>query len=169
MSHVAGPIVASVSPEPVEIEHRRDHAFVKQSKRPCADCGRPKTHPVHLGGPQSLNVGGSGSNHFAYQTAKKQWQAVFTALLEATGLPTGLARIVVEGERGFPDRTRRDQGNFRFMIEKALGDALVTGGWLEDDDWQRYSFGDLAYRYKKGEAWTRLMLFPTAAQSPVAA
>jgi hypothetical protein len=48
----------------------------------------------------------------------------------------------------FPDRIRRDQGNFRYFIEKALGDALVAGGWLEfgglaDDDWDHYEFGGM--------------------------
>jgi hypothetical protein len=65
----------------------------------------------------------------------------------------------VEGQCTFPDRTRRDQGNHRFMLEKAMGDALVAGGWLEDDDWSRYEFGGLSAVYEKGVSRTRLMVF----------
>jgi hypothetical protein len=61
----------------------------------------------------------------------------------------------------FPDRRRRDQGNHRFIVEKALGDALVAGGWLPDDTWEHYEFGGLAMRVERGESWTRLMLFPS--------
>jgi hypothetical protein len=68
--------------------------------------------------------------------------------------------VLVEGECTFPDRHRRDQGNHRFMVEKAMGDALTTGGYLEDDDWSRYEFGGLAHRYEKGVSRTRLLVFP---------
>jgi hypothetical protein len=48
-------------------------------------------------------------------------------------------------------------------VEKALGDALVEGGWLEDDDWSRFEFGGLAAVYERGVSRTRIMVFPTAA------
>jgi hypothetical protein len=56
-----------------------------------------------------------------------------------------------------------DQGNFRYFIEKALGDALVAGGWLADDDWDHYEFGGLAKTYERGESWIKLMIMPVAA------
>jgi hypothetical protein len=40
----------------------------------------------------------------------------------------------VEGEVSFGDGRERDQGNHRVIVEKALGDALVRGGYLPDDD-----------------------------------
>jgi hypothetical protein len=61
----------------------------------------------------------------------------------------------------FPDRRRRDEGNFRFFLEKALGDALVSGGWLADDDGARFSFGSVAFRYERGVRRVRLSLFPS--------
>lgn len=109
--------------------------------------------------PPSLNAFGSG-NRWKFITEKKAWQQRLLAQLADCGLPTGLKRIVVEGIITFPDRRRRDQGNYRFMIEKALGDALTQGGWLEDDDWTRYSFGGLEAVYEKGVRRTRLILFP---------
>jgi hypothetical protein len=156
--------------EPVEILHVRDHAFVKPEIRPsrgrgpCASCGERYGHLAHLGAPQSLNVAGSGGNRFAYQRDKKDWQKCLTDLLIGAQLPTGLARVFVEGQVCFPDRIRRDQGNFRYLLEKALGDALTAGGWLEDDDWERYEFGQLARTYELGVSWTRLIIFPTPAE-----
>lgn len=154
---------------PVELLHVRDHAFVKQAKRGCGQCGRAKTHIDHMGAPPSLNVGGSGHNHFAYQNTKKAWQALFLQLLEASGLERPLARVTVEGIVCFPIRRVRDEGNHRFMLEKALGDALVEGGWLANDDWDSYSFGSLQRVHAKGESWTRLTVFPWPAVEEVAA
>jgi hypothetical protein len=146
----------------------RGHAFVKQAKRGCGAevqggrCGKAKTAILHAGAPPSMNLLGSG-NQFAYQAHKSAWQEALIELLEEADLPRPVARIVAEGEVTFPDRRKRDQGNHRFFVEKALGDALVTGGWLEDDDWTRYEFGGLAAMYEKGVSRTRLMLFPFAA------
>ena len=133
----------------------------------CARCGAAKGDRVHIGAPPSLNVLGSGDPAI-YMGMKARWQAHLAELLDASRLPRGLAQVMVEGEVTFPDRTRRDQGNFRTLIEKALGDALVNGGgdvaggWLDDDDWEHYEFGGLAYRYERGVSRTRLMLFPRA-------
>ena len=61
----------------------------------------------------------------------------------------------------FPTRVRRDQGNYRFILEKALGDALKEGGWLEDDNWALFEFGNLGYVYEKGRSWTEVVIFPS--------
>lgn len=147
--------------QPIEIAHARDHEFVKRSSRGCATCGRAKTHWSHHGYPPSLNALGDG-NRFAYRAMKETWEERLGALLGDAELPTGLARVTVEGVLTVPDRKRRDQGNHRFLLEKALGDALVDGGWLEDDDWSRYEFGGLQLVYEKGVSGMRLMLFPMA-------
>jgi hypothetical protein len=149
--------------QPVELVHELDHRFQRRAKRGCGVCGRAKTHITHAGAAPSLNVLGSG-NQFAFQAHKRAWQDRLVELLERADLPRPLARVVAEGEVTFPDRIRRDQGNHRFMLEKALGDALTEGGWLPDDDWTRYEFGGLAARYERGVSRTRLMLFPTAAE-----
>lgn len=165
------------SPPPIEIEVRRKCHFKKkpEKKRGCLRCGKPKSDRDHMGIPPSFNMGGSGSNRFTYQNTKHAWQSLFIELLTEQRLPKPLGYVEVEGQMGFPDRTRRDQGNFRILVEKALGDALVEGGWLEDDSWDFYEFGRLAKKYDKGEQWTRLMLIsdwpreaPDAAPAPVA-
>ena len=158
----------------IEIELVRVCAFKKKAsvdgrkKLGCDRCGLAKSHPDHLGAPPSLNVFGSGSQ-FLFQQKKKDWERVLTAKLEAASLPRPCARILVEAEAVFPDRSRRDQGNFRFLLEKALGDALTAGGWLEDDDWTRYEFGNLTYAYEKGVSATCLMIFPLAHDQAAAA
>lgn len=155
---------------PVTILQARECAFKKrpENKRGCATCGQPKSWHGHYGAPPSLNVGGSGGNHFTYQNTKRLWQEILTGLLEESGLPKGLGRITVEGTMCFPTRARRDQGNFRFMVEKALGDALRDGGWIEDDDWTRYEFGSLRMAYGRGESWTELVLTPAWETSQIA-
>jgi hypothetical protein len=147
--------------EPVMIEHVVDHAFEARAKKNCARCNRGEKHPNHRGYPQSLNSLGSG-NRFAYQAAKKPWQARFQELLLAAELPLPLGRVVVEGTIYFDARRDRDQGNLRFMVEKALGDALEVGGWLPKDTWRHYEFGNLQQRIRRGgPTGMVLVLFPS--------
>lgn len=156
-----------VDPESVveafDLRHVRDHRFVKRGeggrKSPgCAVCRRGKHVMVHVGTPLSLNDNGAAANSFGYQSAKKHWQERLVELMEEAGIPKPLQHVFAEGQACFPDSRDRDQGNYRFLIEKALGDALVAGGWLADDDWSRYEFGRLHYAYSKGDAWTALTL-----------
>lgn len=163
--------------EPVELLIERDHGFKKKDPRwdekkgrevqppGCAVCGAGKLARAHLGAPPSLNAGGSGLDRMAFQALKGAWQAAFAEALRGSGLQTGLARVVVEAQIGFPTRASRDEGNYRWMIEKALGDALTEGGYLEDDCFfpvRRYSFGGLEGVHAPGRSFTRLLLFPAA-------
>jgi hypothetical protein len=149
--------------QPAEIIHRPDHRFEKPGRggeRLCAHCLRGKGHPAHRGVPPSLNALGSG-NRFQFLNLKQTWALVFAPLLEDTDLARPCGRVVVEGAMCFPTRVRRDQGNYRFLVEKVIGDVLTDGGWLTDDDWTRYEFGGLAYHYEPGVEWTRLAFFPS--------
>lgn len=125
----------------------------------CAGCGRYKGDEAHFGEPPSFNVS-AGRNPNVYRALLDQWKAIFTTLLLASDLPGDCSRIVVEGEAVFPTAKRRDQGNFRVITEKALGDALVDGGWLPNDEWDRYEFGNLTQRVQPGVSETRVILFP---------
>lgn len=152
--------------EPVELFHQRDHIFAKRGRKrekgeKCLECNKSESNIVHHGYPRSLNVGGSGFNPFVFQGMKQAWQTRIIEMLGDSGLSTGLEHVLVEGLICFPDRTERDQDNFRFLLSKAMGDALEAGGWLEKDSWDHYEFGGLAKTYAKGESWTRLMIFPT--------
>lgn len=135
--------------------------------RGCARCGANKSDPVHYGAPASFNVwsGQGDGNAMAYMGVKKAWQSIFEKLLSESDLPTGLGGVYVEGEITFPEyREDRDQGNFRVIIEKALGDALQDGRYISNDNWTRYEFGQLTMRIHPGESATRLTIFPRAAE-----
>ncbi len=125
----------------------------------CARCGAAKGHADHLGAPDSFNVM-AGRDPNVYRSIIAKWAPVLAAALEAAGLPRGLDRVMVEGEVSFGDAVDRDAGNHRVMLEKALGDALVRGGWLKADSWERYEFGGLRRIDVPGVSRTRLMLFP---------
>lgn len=130
--------------------------------RGCLRCGRNKGDHCHFGAPASFNVwsGTGAAGTQAYKGVKDTWEAILTDLLNVSGLPRGLARVSVEGTVVFPDAGERDQGNFRVIIEKALGDALERGGWIDRDDWSRYEFGQLTMAVEPGVSATRLVLFP---------
>jgi hypothetical protein len=127
----------------VEIVVRQDHAYKRRAKRTdvvkgrpktvqppgCAHCGGAKHAGQHLGAPPSLNDGGSGMDRMEYQALKGAWQRAFAEALDRSDLPRGLASVTVEVMCEFPVRRDRDEGNHRWMIEKALGDALVGGYW----------------------------------------
>lgn len=157
------------------ITHRRAHQFVKRpgGKRGCGfqltvseECGAAKADPRHVGVPPSLNVFGSGANRFKYQGDKQLWESILTGLMSRAKVPKPLGAVYAEARVCFPDRRQRDQGNFRFILEKALGDALQKGGWLEKDDWDHYEFGNLARTYRKGESFTQVIIMPTWAWGP---
>lgn len=70
----------------------------------------------------------------------------------------------VEGVVCFPNRLMigRDQGNFRWFLEKCVGDTMVNGGWLEEDTIapkRIYEFGGLDIIYRANEAWSEMLLF----------
>jgi hypothetical protein len=100
------------------------------------------------GTPPSFNAIGYRSHWAVGQRHKKLWQEwISIALMEQAvprGLtPPGLSKVSATATLRFGQRRRRDEGNFRVIIEKALGDALVQGGWLADDTAEQYRFGAL--------------------------
>lgn len=96
-----------------------------------------------------------------YDKAKREWGDRFLAALTEADVPRGeWAGVLAEGRVTFGDRRRRDQGNHRFLLEKALGDALVKYGAIPDDEWGVYQFGNLEARYVKNALSIDLILFP---------
>lgn len=175
--------VPPIDLEPVVIQVERDHPFKKKDPDPatgkrrvgCATCAErglgivAKLNVAHLGAPPSMNEGGSGMDRMEYQAVKGAWMAALSAALVASpanAWPRPLHAVMVEAQIGFSTRQSRDEGNLRWMIEKALGDALKKGGWLEDDCFypvRRYSFGSMEGVHSPGRSFTRLILFPSAA------
>jgi hypothetical protein len=109
--------------------------------------------------PPSLNaVGSRGKSHWAYTNAKKKWEGMFfIALLEAK-VPKDLLTVEAEAVLTFPAARRRDEGNYRMMLEKALGDILVTGGWICDDIPEFYAFNRLSFDDQLGPKHTLVKL-----------
>lgn len=155
--------------EPVEIVHVPDHSYVRGAKgaRGCkaqksdgVNCNAAHFNPMH-----NLPTLNETLTHdwTVYQGALKHWKVWLHDAITATGLPRGLGHVLVEMEVTFPTRHRRDQGNMRGFIEKALGDTLASGGWIPDDKFfpvSHYEFGNCQARYAEGERVTRLLLMP---------
>jgi hypothetical protein len=58
-------------------------------------------------------------------------------------VPKELKRVEATATLRFKQKRRRDEGNHRALLEKALGDVLQAGGWLKDDTPDLYRFGRL--------------------------
>lgn len=91
--------------------------------------------------PPSMNTNKIRSHWRGFHTAKKEWQRELEQLFMAVGVPRPIRSegpVEASVTLRFPMRRRRDSENFRPLLSKALGDALVNGGWLTDDtdqDW----------------------------------
>jgi hypothetical protein len=110
--------------------------------------------------PPSLNAFGSvgGGTHHRYRRLKKQWQEQLGTALMVAKVPRGLAKVSAAAMLTFPEQRPRDEGNFRFLLEKALGDALVEGGWLEDDTADHFEFGRVFFSEQRGDPLTAITL-----------
>lgn len=148
-------------PKSNAVHRKKDGTCAFKRRNGCATCGEAKGHADHLGAPESFNVM-AGRDPNVYRATVDRWAPVLREALDASGLPRGLAGVLVEGEVSFGDNVDRDCGNHRTMIEKVTGDALVAGGFLESDTWARYEFGGLQRRDEPGVSRTRLMIFPRA-------
>jgi Holliday junction resolvase RusA-like endonuclease len=85
----------------------------------------------------NTGVGGRGHPKGISRT-KKEWEGIFQVMLMQARVPRRLDRIHVKPRLQFRTKNRRDADNFYFAVGKPLGDALVKGGWLVDDDYTRY-------------------------------
>lgn len=109
--------------------------------------------------PPSLNaVGSRGATHWAYTNAKRRWQRIVTDLLVAAQVPRDLHHVRAHATVRFSVHRRRDTGNYLWLLDKALGDALVLGGWLPDDTPNYYEFTELRIDDAIGTKRTRLVL-----------
>lgn len=74
------------------------------------------------------------------------------------GEPPRLAEVEASAVLRFKDRRRRDEGNFRTPLEKALGDALTGRGYLADDTPDQYRFTSCEFDPEPGRPQTVLTL-----------
>lgn len=110
--------------------------------------------------PPSLNRFGSvgGGTYYLYRRLKKEWQQTLGVALMAAGVPRGLGKVSATAIMRFSTRRKRDEGNFRWLLEKALGDTLVNGGWLADDDANAFTFGAVTFDPELGPPLTVIEL-----------
>lgn len=180
--------------EPVEIIHVPDHSYLKgpRGARGCKSpdsngksCNKAHFHPTH-----NLPTLNEALTHdwVVYQGALKHWKPWLIGAVTESGLPRGLAAITVDMLLVFPTRNRRDEGNMRGFIEKALGDSLASPlcmdcagtearkgrclacgssdlapPWIPDDTFfpvVHYSWGVTEARYESGVREMRLLLSP---------
>lgn len=112
--------------------------------------------------PPSLNnVGSRGGWHRFYKEKRFWQQTVERYLLVHRGYRPMASPVSVMASLRFPQRRTRDEGNFRFLLEKAVGDALVNGNWLPDDSSDHYRFRELIFEPITGTKRTDIVLtFP---------
>jgi hypothetical protein len=92
------------------------------------------------GTPPSLNAVGYRSHWSVGRKLKREWEQMLGTALMVARVPRGLEVVNATAEIHFKQKRRRDPGNFRVILEKALGDILQQG-WLPDDTADYFSFG----------------------------
>lgn len=108
--------------------------------------------------PPSMNTY-SHAHWRKFHSIKKTWQAIFAEELMVLRREIGRAGSVhATASLRFPQRRRRDEGNYRAALEKALGDALVQGGFLVDDTPEYFTFGAVTFEEEKGANQTTVIL-----------
>lgn len=111
--------------------------------------------------PPNLNSFGMGSRgaHMKMHRLKKKWiNDYFGIVFKEVQLPKGLLRVVATAVCRFPQKRKRDEGNFRWSLEKFLGDALQQHGHLDDDTADEYTFPKLTFDPTTGTKRTLITL-----------
>lgn len=107
--------------------------------------------------PPSMNVIGGHSNWTKYRWQKNKWENIVLIELAMSKLGKPLRIPVwVTAQLRFPTNRRRDEGNYRMMLEKVCGDALVGGDWIPDDTPEYYRFGEVTFSDERGASQTIL-------------
>lgn len=110
------------------------------------------------GVPTSFNRVGFRSHWSVGRTQKLKWEEWIGYALMEQKVPRGLRGVKATATMSFKQRRRRDSGNFRPLVEKALGDVLVAGKWIEDDTPEYFEFGAVELRAPVSEPSTVLVL-----------
>lgn len=157
---VASTSTPAVALEPILVRHEPSCPFKLKTgtKHVCELCRESRFMPVHHS--PSLNQFGKNKSGYVYNSAKQAWQEVWINLVAAAGLSVEVQGVYVTGRMSFGDNRDRDQGNFRYFLEKSLGDALQKGGWISKDVWGVFEFGQLDRTDEPGKKFTELMIEP---------
>jgi hypothetical protein len=112
--------------------------------------------------PPSTNRSRGRHVQHTHATKKRLQGDIHILLLEAR-LPRGLTAVTARATLRFPVHRRRDPVNY-WLLDKALGDALVAGGWLPDDTPEHYQYA-LGFAPETGSPCTTIVLTPS--ESPL--
>lgn len=110
------------------------------------------TVTIETAPPRSMNVA-PGQHWATRHKRKRQTQGELAILLLAAGVPRPIPgdRARATARILFPTNRRRDEGNYRTALEKALGDALAPADpdspfrWLSDDTPAHFTFGTVTF------------------------
>lgn len=100
-----------------------------------------------------------------FQALKKEWQSEIEILLmerrAIQTMPVGGYQRAAAGcfMRFRARKERRDSPNFRPLVDKALGDALVNFGLIPDDDDLHYFFGGVEIDPDTGPVRTIIWIY----------
>lgn len=126
--------------------------------------------------PPKISVNATRGQHWGRTLRmRRRLTAQLSELLVAAGVPMPIPgdRVHATAHLTFPANRRRDEGNFRAELEKALGDTLApppTKGlppgaiialerrWLTDDTPEHYTFGHLTFGVAPGPATAHITL-----------
>jgi hypothetical protein len=100
--------------------------------------------------PPSFNAVGHTGNRWAWTKAEKAWKETVETLMLSTGFPRDWDHISVRVRLQFPTKNRRDEINYRVILEKATGDALVNGKWIPDDVPEHFTFEGVHFEQQTG-------------------
>lgn len=118
----------------------------------------PKVVMVYDEAPPSANHGVASRGHRGKTAGiKSRWEGIFLMMLMAHGVPRRLKYAEASAYLKFKDKRTRDADNFHFAISKPLGDAMVKGGWLEDDDPSRFRFLNVGISTERWKPPTKLI------------
>jgi hypothetical protein len=102
--------------------------------------------------PPSLNAAGTGTgaaSGWKFRRAKVDWENDIGLLLVSARRrmpqPWPVDFLRVEATLRFPTRRRRDEGNYRALLEKAGGDAAQKVRMLDDDTPEFFEFGAVRF------------------------
>jgi hypothetical protein len=93
------------------------------------------------GTPSSLNAVGYRSHWAVGRREKQRWEQDIATALMVAKVPRRLDWVTATAAIHFTQRRRRDEANFRPLIDKALGDVLQSGWGLPDDTPEYYCLG----------------------------
>lgn len=100
--------------------------------------------------PPSFNAVGHSGSRWTWTKAEKKWKEIVEGAMLSTGFPRDWDHISVKVRLTFPTKTRRDEINYRVILEKATGDALVNGKWIPDDVPEHFVFEGVHFEQQAG-------------------